>query len=419
MSSTYTGDPTAVSNSLSATVTNATNASPIVITTSAAHLFASDDVVTIASVGGNTAANGTWVITVLSSTTFSLNGSTGSGAYTSGGTAVDNSLTPQAQIPSDGDVLNEADFLPAFEALFDRTQFLALLAAGMRVKVFTSDTTWTSPSNCGPVGLWAGCGGGAGGGACGTGANATDTWRGGAAGGGGARFGIVYVGLTANTTYSIDIGAGGSGGAAGSNNGSNGSDTTISSPGPVIIGKLLGAGFGAANTSVTASADAAFSRPGSVVPHPDGTTGTSSVVTSLAITNWAPNAGTTPGMGGVGTTRTAGSVKTNGWKSEQGFAGGTGGTVGTDSGSYRGGGAGGGGGGGPFGAGGNGGSGGNGNNAGTGGAANAGSSAAANTGAGGGGAGAAGGGSAAGGASAAGGDGGSGIAYLFYFGSPT
>jgi hypothetical protein len=41
--------------------------------------------VTIASVGGNTAANGDWVITKISDTTFSLDGSTGSGAYTSGG----------------------------------------------------------------------------------------------------------------------------------------------------------------------------------------------------------------------------------------------------------------------------------------------------------------------------------------------
>jgi len=38
-------------------------------------------------VGGNTAANGTWTITVTNSTTFSLNGSTGNGAYTSGGSA--------------------------------------------------------------------------------------------------------------------------------------------------------------------------------------------------------------------------------------------------------------------------------------------------------------------------------------------
>ena len=36
---------------------------------------------------GNTAANGQWVITVTGTNTFTLNGSTGNGAYTSGGVA--------------------------------------------------------------------------------------------------------------------------------------------------------------------------------------------------------------------------------------------------------------------------------------------------------------------------------------------
>lgn len=68
------------------TVSGATNATPIVITTSAAHNLITGSVVTVAAVGGNTAANGVFVITVLSSTTFSLNGSVGNGAYTTGGT---------------------------------------------------------------------------------------------------------------------------------------------------------------------------------------------------------------------------------------------------------------------------------------------------------------------------------------------
>ena len=67
-------------------ITGATNATPIVITT-AAHGMVTPDVVTIAGVGGNTAANGTWIITRLTATTFSLRGSVGNGAYTSGGTA--------------------------------------------------------------------------------------------------------------------------------------------------------------------------------------------------------------------------------------------------------------------------------------------------------------------------------------------
>ncbi len=67
-------------------VSDATNATPIVVTT-ATHGYATGAKVTVNLVGGNTAANGLWTITVLSATTFSLDGSTGNGAYTSGGYA--------------------------------------------------------------------------------------------------------------------------------------------------------------------------------------------------------------------------------------------------------------------------------------------------------------------------------------------
>ena len=85
----------------SGTITGATNASPIVIATSAPHGLATGMQVVIGGVGGNTAANNvppgllngqttapnpSWVITVVDATHFSLNGSTGNAAYTSGGT---------------------------------------------------------------------------------------------------------------------------------------------------------------------------------------------------------------------------------------------------------------------------------------------------------------------------------------------
>jgi hypothetical protein len=68
------------------TVTGATNASPIVITCSSSHGYMEGERVTISGVGGNTAANASWYITPLTTTTFNLHGSTGNGAYTSGGT---------------------------------------------------------------------------------------------------------------------------------------------------------------------------------------------------------------------------------------------------------------------------------------------------------------------------------------------
>lgn len=66
-------------------ITGATNATPIVITQTS-HGYTTNDLITVASVGGNTAANGNWQITVNSANTYTLIGSAGNSAYTSGGT---------------------------------------------------------------------------------------------------------------------------------------------------------------------------------------------------------------------------------------------------------------------------------------------------------------------------------------------
>jgi Putative phage tail protein len=60
---------------------------PIKITATG-HKFKSGQKVTIAGVGGNTAANGTWTITQIDPDNFTLDGSIGNGTYTSGGVAV-------------------------------------------------------------------------------------------------------------------------------------------------------------------------------------------------------------------------------------------------------------------------------------------------------------------------------------------
>ncbi|WP_374210647.1 beta strand repeat-containing protein [Dermatobacter hominis] len=59
--------------------------SPIVVTTSAAHNLTTGSSITLASVGGNTNANGVKTVTVIDSTHFSLDGTTGNANYTSGG----------------------------------------------------------------------------------------------------------------------------------------------------------------------------------------------------------------------------------------------------------------------------------------------------------------------------------------------
>lgn len=68
----------------SGTVTGATNASPVEIT-SASHGLPTGAYVKLSSIGGNTAANGTYFVTQTGTNTFTLTGSTGSGTYTSGG----------------------------------------------------------------------------------------------------------------------------------------------------------------------------------------------------------------------------------------------------------------------------------------------------------------------------------------------
>ncbi len=65
-------------------VTDATNASPIVVT-SAGHGYSDAVTVHVGAVGGNPAANGEWVTANVAMDTFELVGSTGDGTYTSGG----------------------------------------------------------------------------------------------------------------------------------------------------------------------------------------------------------------------------------------------------------------------------------------------------------------------------------------------
>ena len=69
----------------SRTITNATNATPIIVT-SASHGLSTGDVITIEGVVGNTNANAEWVITKIDANSFSLDGSAGNAGYTSGGT---------------------------------------------------------------------------------------------------------------------------------------------------------------------------------------------------------------------------------------------------------------------------------------------------------------------------------------------
>jgi len=81
------------------TIDTASNTSPIVLSYLDDHLYKTGDQVIVSGVTGNTAANGTWSVTVISPYHLSLDGSTGNGIYTDGGSHVGKSVrTPQDSV---------------------------------------------------------------------------------------------------------------------------------------------------------------------------------------------------------------------------------------------------------------------------------------------------------------------------------
>jgi hypothetical protein len=94
---TLTSDDVTVRN-----ISAATNATPIQITTSTTNGLITGQTVTIYGITGNTAANGTFTITVLNNTQFTLDGSAGNGAFTGQLTTIaagsNGAILPQATI---------------------------------------------------------------------------------------------------------------------------------------------------------------------------------------------------------------------------------------------------------------------------------------------------------------------------------
>lgn len=132
------------------TITGATNATPISITATA-HGFSTGNTVTIIGVGGNTAANGTWIITKTGANTFTLDTSVGNGVYTSGG-----SVTAIVEIVTTYAAADLA--LLKFEQSAD-TLYIAHPSYPRRKLTRTSHTDWTISTIAGgasvttPVGL--------------------------------------------------------------------------------------------------------------------------------------------------------------------------------------------------------------------------------------------------------------------------
>ena len=134
MSTTYNANGTipAVTAPVVVAIGASSATSPIVITTTALHGFATGDTVEITA-HDQTAANGLWVITVLTTATFSLDGSVFIGAGGATGIAQDYSVNPLITIPADGDAASASSVNPAFEGIFNAVPFLYQRAGAWRV----------------------------------------------------------------------------------------------------------------------------------------------------------------------------------------------------------------------------------------------------------------------------------------------
>ncbi len=406
MTTLYNGDPANITTPAVRGISDASNTTPIVITTASNHTFGDNDSVVVAGVVGNTAANGAWKITKLGVDTFSLDGSVGNGAYVAdaGDTVTDYSLTPEIVRPAGSDVRTAASINASIDALADRSQFLAARST-LRTDAFTATGTWTCPAGVTSVDVEAFGGGGGGGGAspAATG-GATANGATGGGGGGGAQRGRRRLTVVPTTTYTITVGAGGTSGAA-SNPGGPGGDSSF---GALATFSGAGGGTGTADTAVAT----AYAAPGGLPVRDFDADWTADLISWTYPSQVMLHA---PGGGGAGMNLFSNANAHDGNGSIEGYAGGAGALLGTAAGLVAPGGGGGGGGGGPAGVGAAGGAGGDGA-AGVAPPGVAGSSAAANTGAGGGGGGGGGSGGTMG-AAGIGGVGGSGQVLITYFGT--
>jgi hypothetical protein len=283
-------------------------------------------------------------------------------------------------IPDDGDAQDASSVNVAFEALGDRTAYLA--TKGLRVQVFTFNAsgTFNAPANAAAIALAEGCGGGGGGGG-GRNHAAADTNVTGGGGGGGALRHLQPIVIVPGGAHAVVIGDGGDGGPA-EGGGNNGEDTTLANPSAVELLRFPGAQAGAnGHPNVGGASSYSFGEAGA--PNRNA-------LDYFLTASTDPASNHTDGIQGHGGHGVSGgnnaSTNPRNGSPQGSFVGGAPGTPNmTSSGSYRGGGCGGGGGAGGFGDGGDGGDGGAPNNAGAAGNGADGTAGGANTGAGGGG----------------------------------
>lgn len=417
MPSNYSGNPANITTPITRTITNCAAGGGLVeVTTSVAHLFSTFDYVYIAGVTGTTEANGTFQITVITSTTFRLVGVPFVNAYIAGGSVDDLSLTPYFEIPDDGEAGTAQSIEASIQNLADRTAFIWLNSISEQVQsqTFTANGSWVAPRGVTKA-LLMGFGGGGGGGSGADGTNGANDVAAGGGGGAGALLQMQIVTVVPATSYAVTIGTGGAGGAPAFTAGVAGNSTTFGS-----LAEFRGGSGGAYGPNVDYTAlkvlvpggIPTFSASRGGAPIID--TSTFSPLPSMLMLEGPSNGGSSglyQSPFGAAKESSAGNYAPN---VIGGAGGGAGGAAGANTAGFGSGAGGGGGGGGPNGNGGAGGAGGAENLAGAGAPGAFGNPAGANSGAGGGGGGGGGRGTTTGGGSGDGDAGGSGMLVVLW-----
>ena len=144
-------------------VTNASNASPIVVSVTSTAGLVVGGIVSVSGVNGNTAANGTWQIASLAPTSLTLSGSAGNGNYTGGGsvsvsTISATGLRTPTGVATDGHILAVADtdnnrvlIWKSIPTTMDAPADIVLGQADFKT---VQRATTNSSSFRGPQGLW-------------------------------------------------------------------------------------------------------------------------------------------------------------------------------------------------------------------------------------------------------------------------
>jgi len=148
MSTTYNPNGTlpAATQPVPVSIATASNATPSADTTSSPHGFTDGDTVEIVGCSAS-GANGLWVIHKTGASSFTLNGSTASGAGT-GGIATDYSVNPLLTIPADGDLVNASSVNVPIEGTANAIPYLYARTGAWRVVerqvVHVTDDTWST-----------------------------------------------------------------------------------------------------------------------------------------------------------------------------------------------------------------------------------------------------------------------------------